>query len=170
MLTEKDIEQIEKHGLNINQVYGHLEIFKRGIPFANIVTTASAGNGIQLLSSEEQKGLDAFYESNKDKLDIVKFVPASGAATRMFQFLHEFLDNYDPESRLFRDYVKNIPIQISSLFLILVPILPLSIWFEKKYGKIIPIIKNLLKDSAIITLPRPCWMKMGSTLTICQRD
>ncbi len=109
MLTEKDIEQIEKHGLNINQVYGQLEIFRRGIPFADIVTTASAGNGIQLLSLDEQKRLDDFYESKKDNLDIVKFVPASGAATRMFQFLHEFLDNYDPKSELFRDYVKKFP-------------------------------------------------------------
>jgi len=109
MLTEKDIKQIEKHGLNIDQVYGQLEIFGRGIPYANIVTTASVGNGIQLLFSDEQKRLEALYESKKDKLDIVKFVPASGAATRMFQFLHEFLDNYDPESELFRDYVKKFP-------------------------------------------------------------
>jgi hypothetical protein len=109
MLTEKDIEQIEKHGLNINQVYGQLEIFRRGIPFVNIVTTASMGNGIQQLSLDEQKKFDDFYESKKDKLDIVKFVPASGAATRMFQFLHEFLDNYDPKSELFRDYVKKFP-------------------------------------------------------------
>ena len=109
MLTEKDIKQIEKHGLNIDQVNGQLEIFRRGIPYVNIVTTASAGNGIQLLFSDEQKRLEALYESKKDKLDIVKFVPASGAATRMFQFLHEFLDNYDPESELFRDYVKKFP-------------------------------------------------------------
>ncbi len=106
MLTEKDIRQIENHGLTIKKVYHQLETFTRGIPFVDVVTTASVGNGIQQLSSHEQQSLETYYESKKNKLDIVKFVPASGAATRMFHFLHEFLENYDPEEKLFREYIK----------------------------------------------------------------
>jgi hypothetical protein len=107
MLTEKDIKQIEDHGLTINKVYNQLETFTRGIPFVDVVTTASVGNGIQQLSFSECQSLETHYESKKNKLDIVKFVPASGAATRMFQFLHEFLENYDPEIKLFREYIKD---------------------------------------------------------------
>lgn len=106
MLTKKDIKQIEDHGLSVNKVYKQLETFSRGIPFVDVVTTASIGNGIQQFSLDERQSLEAFYESKKDKLDVVKFVPASGAATRMFHFLHEFLENYDPDNQLFRDYIK----------------------------------------------------------------
>ena len=106
MLTEKDIKQIENNGLSLQEVYRQLETFRQGIPYANIVTTASVGNGIKQISKEQQQQLESTFERKKDKLDVVKFVPASGAATRMFQFLHEFLDNYDPENMLFRDFAK----------------------------------------------------------------
>ncbi|GAB5398722.1 MAG: hypothetical protein Aureis2KO_03070 [Aureisphaera sp.] len=111
MLTEKDIDQIEAHGLTLHKVYKQLETFSRGIPFANVITTASLGNGIQAINDDAQKGLENYYDSKKDELDVVKFVPASGAATRMFKFLHEFLDNFDPEKDVFRTYVKNNPSQ-----------------------------------------------------------
>jgi len=106
MLTEKDIKQIEDYGLSLQEVYQQLETFKRGIPYADVVTTASVGNGIKQIKEAEQKKLVALYERKMDALDIVKFVPASGAATRMFKFLHEFLEAYDPELMLFREYVK----------------------------------------------------------------
>ncbi len=106
MLTEKDIEQIQSYGLTINQVVKQIETFSKGIPFADVVTTATVGNGIQKLSEGEQQELESYYDRKKGKLEIVKFVPASGAATRMFKFLHEFIDKYDPEKEKFRDYVK----------------------------------------------------------------
>ncbi len=109
MLTEKDIEQIESHGLTLHKVYKQLETFNRGIPFANIITTASVGNGIRQLDEKAKKQLETYYDDKKDQLDIVKFVPASGAATRMFKFLHEFLENFDPDKELFRNYHKKNP-------------------------------------------------------------
>lgn len=106
MLTETDIKQIEKHGLNLSKVYKQLETFARGIPYVDVVTTATVGNGIRQIGAERRQSLEALYEKRKNALDLVKFVPASGAATRMFQFLREFLENYDPEVELYRDYVK----------------------------------------------------------------
>ena len=106
MLTEKDIKQIENYGLSLQEVYQQLETFRHGIPYADIVTTASVGNGIKQLSKDELKRLEIAFEAKKNTLDMVKFVPASGAATRMFQFLHEFLDNFDPEEMVFREYAK----------------------------------------------------------------
>ncbi|HPF11515.1 MAG TPA: DUF4301 family protein [Flavobacteriaceae bacterium] len=106
MLTEKDVVQIKEHQLTINKVVKHLETFARGIPFADIVTTATVGNGIQSLGKPALEKLEALYESRNHGLDIVKFVPASGAATRMFKFLYEFLESYDPEKETFRSYLK----------------------------------------------------------------
>ncbi len=117
MLTEKDIKQIEDYGLTLNQVYKQLETFVRGISFANVVTTASIGNGILELSEDEKLRLERLYEGKKDALDIVKFVPASGAATRMFQFLHQFLESYNPQKELYREYLKkNRSMDLSTFF------------------------------------------------------
>lgn len=109
MLTEEDIKQIEGTGLTINKVFKQLETFTKGIPHTEVVTSATVGNGIFQLGKKEIAQLESYYDSKKDALDIVKFVPASGAATRMFKFLHEFLENYDPKKQKFRDYIKANP-------------------------------------------------------------
>ncbi len=95
MFTEKNIEQIKAHGLTETKITDQLQKFKDGIPFANIVEAASANNGIKILSAKQQKYFVSLFDSKKEELDLLKFVPASGAATRMFKFLHQFLDNYD---------------------------------------------------------------------------
>lgn len=117
MLTEKDIEQIQEHNLSLNQVVKQLETFARGISFVDVVTTATVGNGIQIISEEQQKELVVLYERRKNRMDIVKFVPASGAATRMFKFLHEFLENYNPTEQNYRDYLKaGAPEEVETFF------------------------------------------------------
>ncbi|MEZ4858477.1 MAG: DUF4301 family protein [Flavobacteriaceae bacterium] len=106
MLTEKDLKQINDNGLSTNQIIKQIETFIKGIPYVDIVTTASVKNGIQQIKESKIKELEAFFDSRKDNLDIVKFVPASGAATRMFKFLHDFIKNYTPEKENYRDFLK----------------------------------------------------------------
>ena len=106
MLTKSDLQQIELLGLSPETIKGQLETFELGIPFADVVTAASVGNGIEVVNSENRQKLIDLYDAKKDKLDIVKFVPASGAATRMFKFLHQFLDDYDPNAESLRVYLK----------------------------------------------------------------
>ncbi|SRX52319.1 DUF4301 family protein [Aequorivita sp. CIP111184] len=98
MFTEKNLQQIKNHGLSVVNLVKQLQIFKEGIPFANIVEPASADNGIKVFSEKEQQHFASLFESEKDRLDLLKFVPASGAATRMFKFLHQFLENFDFEN------------------------------------------------------------------------
>ena len=105
MLTEKDLRQIDDNGLTTNQIVKQIETFLRGIPFVDIVTTASINNGIQSLLESEEKKYEAYFDSKKDKKEIVKFVPASGAATRMFKFLHEFIKEFDPQKEQYRDFI-----------------------------------------------------------------
>ena len=106
MFTEKDIQQIKNHGLSEAKVKSQLHIFKEGIPFANVVEAASARNGIAVLSKNEQKHFASLFDDKKDELDLLKFTPASGAATRMFQFLHCFLEQFDLEKESIDTYLQ----------------------------------------------------------------
>ncbi len=98
MFTEKDICQIEQHGLTVAQVEQQIENFRQGFPFLKIVRAASAGDGVVVLSPEQIASAVERYEAAAESLQIVKFVPASGAATRMFKELFEFVndDKYTP--------------------------------------------------------------------------
>lgn len=106
MLTKKDIQQIERSGLTLKQVVSQLETFAKGIPPSTIVTAASIGNGIEEISEATKRELIAFYETRKKQKTIIKFVPASGAATRMFKFLFQFLEDFNPDEETFNRYVK----------------------------------------------------------------
>ena len=97
MFTKKNIQQIKSHGLSETEINRQLQIFKKGIPFANIIEAASAKKGIEVISKKEQEDFVILFEDNKAELELLKFVPASGAATRMFKFLHQFLESFDHE-------------------------------------------------------------------------
>lgn len=94
MFTDKNLQQIKTHGLSEAKIKNQLHIFKNGIPFANVEEPASAAKGIEVFSEKEQAHFATVFENQKDELDLLKFVPASGAATRMFKFLHQFLGYY----------------------------------------------------------------------------
>lgn len=104
--SKEDLQQIEKKGLTPEKVQQQLEIFKRGNKAVNIKAAATVGAGIQLLTDHHQKEYSAFYDENKTNLDIIKFVPASGAATRMFKDLHEFLKKFDPQKNSIQAYLE----------------------------------------------------------------
>ena len=106
MFTEKNIQQIKNHGLSEEKITKQLNIFKKGIPFANIVEAAAAGKGIEIVSEKEQMDFVSLFESKKEQLDLLKFVPASGAATRMFQFLHCFLEAFDLEKNNIDEFLQ----------------------------------------------------------------
>ena len=103
---ERDIESINKHGLSVDQVHEQLKMFRQGIPYVNLEKAATIGSGINEISKEDKSKYIELFERNKDKLDIAKFVPASGAATRMFKFLFQFLEGYDPNSEGFSAYIE----------------------------------------------------------------
>jgi len=106
MLTKKDEQQIEEYGLSKEKVVDQINTFVDGIPFADIVTSASVGNGIEVLSEDNKQKFVDHFEEKKEHLDLVKFIPASGAATRMFKFLHNFLELYDPEKQSLNVFLK----------------------------------------------------------------
>ena len=104
-LSKTDLEQFKKHGLTPEKIDQQLKIFSEGIPFVKIVKAGSIGDGIVSISEADQNRLVEFYELNNQKKEIVKFVPASGAATRMFQFLFMFLNEFNPNGTSFETYI-----------------------------------------------------------------
>lgn len=90
MFTEQDIQQIKNKGLTIENVEEQVRNFITGFPYLNIVKPAIINDGIVILTVSE---LDAYCKLFEDlKPNTLKFVPASGAASRMFKFLFEFYE------------------------------------------------------------------------------
>ncbi|MBT8298291.1 MAG: DUF4301 family protein [Maribacter sp.] len=103
-LTEKDLQQIATKGIAKEKVRSQIEIFEDGIPFVNLVNAAVVGEGISKFTVREQKSLITKFEGSKENLTLLKFVPASGAASRMFKALFNFLDSYDPSKESLKKY------------------------------------------------------------------
>lgn len=93
MFNENQIQEIKAHGLTVSQVEAQIEAFKRGFPSLEVVKAASPDDGIRILSEEECDNAVKYYDSIAEQLKVVKFVPASGAATRMFKELFEFVND-----------------------------------------------------------------------------
>ncbi|NPA38001.1 MAG: DUF4301 family protein [Chlorobi bacterium] len=98
MLTEKDKIQLKEKGIKEEQVTEQLKQHRSGFPFADIQRPATPGDGIIVIDKkDEKKYLDIFSDELAKGLDLCKFVPASGAATRMFKDLFAFLETPDVE-------------------------------------------------------------------------
>lgn len=92
MFTESDFKQLAEQGTNIDAVNEQIENFRKGFPFMQIAEPATIGNGIIKLDCDDLDDLiDLYKEFDGDR---VKFVPASGAATRMFKHLFEFQQDF----------------------------------------------------------------------------
>ena len=66
----------------------------------------TAGDGILKFSPEEEKMLIERFEKSRNDVKLLKFVPASGAASRMFRALFHFLDSYDPSEESLGEYLE----------------------------------------------------------------
>lgn len=95
MFRQKDIEQMNKRGSDLKIVEKQIQHFKSGFPFIRLGAAATPEKGIHIYSEKEVKELEKYFDKNKDEYEIIKFVPASGAASRMFKNLFEFREKYD---------------------------------------------------------------------------
>lgn len=93
MLTHEDKELLASKGISEAQIAEQLECFKKGFPFLKLAAAASVDNGGILIPEKEEQDayLNAWDTYKQGDKKIVKFVPASGAASRMFKNLFEFL-------------------------------------------------------------------------------
>ena len=96
--TEEDLRQISDHGITRSEVEHQLELFEEGFPFHTIVQAADEEHGIRVLTEEEQRdALESWASALSDPaLRVLKFVPASGAASRMFRDLFAYMEGGEP--------------------------------------------------------------------------
>ena len=107
MFTEKDLQQIAAHGLTLETVEHQIENFRRGFPSLQVVSAASPGDGITILTAEQAADYAAKFDNRDASVTVAKFVPASGAATRMFKELFEFV-NEDKRGKGIDTLLQNI--------------------------------------------------------------
>ncbi|NLO02217.1 MAG: DUF4301 family protein [Bacteroidales bacterium] len=92
MFSKEDELQINRRGSDLSNVQRQIENYKHGFPFLEISEPAVAGNGIIALDNKDLEEDCERYDREVSKgLKCIKFVPASGAATRMFKALFEVL-------------------------------------------------------------------------------
>ena len=106
MLSEQDLKQIAARGITEEQVNHQLGQFKTGFPFLNLEAAAAIGKGIEAPTEEERaKCIEVWNQYKQEGHKIVKFVPASGAASRMFKDMFAFVDApYDAPTTDFEKY------------------------------------------------------------------
>ncbi|MGE0076589.1 MAG: DUF4301 family protein [Bacteroidales bacterium] len=92
MLTDLDLKQLEATKITPKEFDNQIESLSKGFQFLQIVKTAVVGDGIIRLDADEVDNLIDLYRTFEGSS--LKFVPASGAATRMFKHLFEFRDDF----------------------------------------------------------------------------
>lgn len=87
MLTQQDRDCITARGTSVETIERQLTIFQRGIPFATLTKPCTVHDGIERIPDSELPQLEKAFRQAMDAGRITKFVPASGAASRMFKDL-----------------------------------------------------------------------------------
>lgn len=128
-----DFVQIFELGVPLENIQSQLENFKNGITKTVLVEPATVSNGILKLSEDDFQIKADFFDVNKSDFNLEKFVPASGAASRMFKFLNEFLNDFDIENESINGYINRKKDAELSVFIIGMNKFP---FFESVYLKL----------------------------------
>lgn len=106
--TQQDIEQLNARGISVQKAEEQLKYFQTGFPVLDIVEPAALHKGVISPSVAKRKEfIAAWQEYLKEGHKVLKFVPASGAASRMFKNLFEYLDNGE-ETPFIKEFLGNI--------------------------------------------------------------
>lgn len=94
MFSKQDQSQFEAKAIDIKTIEEQLSNFKTGFPKMKLKKPATIDDGILQIGSDEQDIYQEVFTAHVKDLSLLKFVPASGAATRMFKPLYDFLNTY----------------------------------------------------------------------------
>ncbi len=116
--TSHDFVQIYDLGIHLDDIAKQLVILKNGVSKIVLDRAATKDDGILRLSEEEFDYFANRFDDKKDKLKLKKFVPASGAASRMFKFLSEFVHDFNIEEESINAYINRKNATSLSVFLV----------------------------------------------------
>jgi nicotinamide riboside kinase len=113
-----DFTQIYRHEIPLKNIQNQLNLFKNGIDKAFLTAAGTILNGIIKFSKDDFQEKVNFFDAHKSTLKLKNFVPASGAATRMFMFLSAFLNEFDIENESINAYINRKKDTELSLFIV----------------------------------------------------
>lgn len=104
--TKEDLKNFKNKDIKAEDVNRQLANFEKGFDFVNLSEPATIDNGIIRIAPEEEEHLLENYEQARQKCDLLKMVPASGSASRMFKDLFTFMDTYKGTEEEFLEFVQ----------------------------------------------------------------
>lgn len=110
-LNEKDLEVLNHKGITVEKLAEELRMLSEGFPYLKIEGAATPGRGISVLTPEMESQAEHMWEEYLSKGGkVLKMVPASGAASRMFKDLFAFVNGkHDkPESDFMNKFFDEI--------------------------------------------------------------
>jgi len=144
--SSADFIQIYEKGISFDTINEQQKILKSGIAKSSLISPALIGNGILSLSEADFEEKAAFFDNEKTNLKIKKFVPASGAATRMFKFLRAFLNDFDYEKETINAYINRKKNKELPIFIVAMEKFPFFKTVDKKLKTIYPDFETLDRD------------------------
>jgi len=145
--SSNDFVEIYHHGTDFHNVFKQLDVFKSGIPKSNLINPATIDNGILSFSESEFQEKASFYDSQKSNFKLKKFVPASGAASRMFKFLTVFLNEFDINKETINAYINRKKDNELRVFIVAMEKFPFFKTVDKKIREIYPQFESLSRDN-----------------------
>lgn len=146
IFSPDDIKQLKKQGQTVEKIERQLQFYHQNTPFAHLLGPATAGNGIQQLSEAEKERSAAFFDAHKSHFKMVKFVPASGAATRMFKSIASFLERFRPGEQTLKAYINAHKAKELKTFLVGMDKLPFFKKIDRYLNENIKDFKSLTPD------------------------
>ncbi|WJS96291.1 DUF4301 family protein [Flavobacterium johnsoniae] len=144
--SSEDFVQIYNRGISFKTVLKQLESFKKGISKSNLIRPATINDGILSFSENEFQEKALIFDELKDKFKIKKFVPASGAATRMYKFLTAFLNDFDITKETINAYINRKNDKELAIFIVGMEKFPFFKEVDQKLREVYPDFENLERD------------------------
>ncbi len=95
IFSNEDLKQLAELGIPKEKVLSQIQTFQNGFPCVNLVRPATCGDGITVIEPDQIQPLLTLFDTAAQAGHVMKFVPASGAASRMFHSLSYVLSHYD---------------------------------------------------------------------------
>ena len=105
MFTQQDLDQFAERGIGLEKVERQMQHLREGFGWLDVVSAANPKKGVKVMTGLETG--DSFDAFTKNRLKVTKFVPASGAASRMFKDLYKVLETGEMNDAGFR-FTSNI--------------------------------------------------------------
>ena len=104
--TKEDLKNFKHRDVKAEDIDRQLANFEKGFDYVNLSEAATVDNGIIRIRPEEEEHLLENYQLARQKCDLLKMVPASGSASRMFKDLFTFMDSYKVTEEEFLEFVQ----------------------------------------------------------------